>query len=92
MINQVIEGDCLTVLKTIPDKSIDLVLTSPPYEDFNGAGYGGNTKDILFLKLYSEFFDTWLKEVFRVLKDNGDRKSTRLNSSHVSESRMPSSA
>ena len=28
----------------------------------------------------------------RVLGDDRDRKSTRLNSSHVSESRMPSSA
>lgn len=24
-------GDCLEVLKTIPDNSIDLVLTDPPY-------------------------------------------------------------
>ena len=33
-------------------------------------------------------------EYFEVHKDSGfgDRKSTRLNSSHVSESRMPSSA
>jgi len=28
----------------------------------------------------------------RYLNEHGDRKSTRLNSSHVSESRMPSSA
>ena len=27
-----------------------------------------------------------------ILKKNGDRKSTRLNSSHSGESRMPSSA
>ena len=27
-----IQGDCLEVMKTIPDKSIDLVLTDPPYE------------------------------------------------------------
>ena len=29
---------------------------------------------------------------WRMIKGNKDRKSTRLNSSHVSESRMPSSA
>ena len=28
----------------------------------------------------------------KISTDQGDRKSTRLNSSHVSESRMPSSA
>ena len=30
--------------------------------------------------------------VIKELLENSDRKSTRLNSSHVSESRMPSSA
>jgi site-specific DNA-methyltransferase (adenine-specific) len=30
-INKVICGDCLEVMKDIPDKSIDLVLTDPPY-------------------------------------------------------------
>lgn len=29
--NQIIHWDCLEVMKTIPDKSIDLVLTDPPY-------------------------------------------------------------
>lgn len=29
--NKVICGDCLEVMKSIPDKSIDLVLTDPPY-------------------------------------------------------------
>lgn len=31
MINQVICGDCLPILKSLPDKCIDLVLTDPPY-------------------------------------------------------------
>src|SRR3990167_4483301 len=31
MINQVIQGDCLEVMKQLPDKCIDLVLTDPPY-------------------------------------------------------------
>jgi site-specific DNA-methyltransferase (adenine-specific) len=30
-INKIINGDCLEVMKGIPDKSIDLVLTDPPY-------------------------------------------------------------
>ena len=36
MINKVIQGDCLEVMKDIPDKSIDLILTDPPY----GIGIG----------------------------------------------------
>lgn len=31
MINQIIHGDCFDVLKDIPDSSIDLILTDPPY-------------------------------------------------------------
>ena len=34
----------------------------------------------------------WLKSLSRILLLDSDRKSTRLNSSHVSQSRMPSSA
>lgn len=30
-LNTIIQGDCLDVMKTLPDKSIDLVLTDPPY-------------------------------------------------------------
>lgn len=37
----IIHGDCRSVLPLIPDKSIDLVLTSPPYD--NLREYGGYT-------------------------------------------------
>lgn len=30
-INKVIQGDCLEIMKHIPDKSIDIAITSPPY-------------------------------------------------------------
>lgn len=29
--NEIIQGDCLQVMRTFPDKSFDLVLTDPPY-------------------------------------------------------------
>jgi len=29
--NKLIQGDCLEVMKDIPDKSVDLVLTDSPY-------------------------------------------------------------
>ena len=31
LINKVTCGDCLEVMKQIPDKSVDLVITDPPY-------------------------------------------------------------
>ena len=31
LVNQVIEGDCLDVMKYIPEKSIDMILCDLPY-------------------------------------------------------------
>ena len=34
------QGDCLELMKDIPDNSVDLTITSPPYDDlrsYNGA-------------------------------------------------------
>lgn len=42
MINKIILGDCMDYLKKIPDKSIDLVLTDPPYGINADKGIGGN--------------------------------------------------
>lgn len=58
-INKVIQGDCLEVMKGIPDKSIDMVLTSPPYD--NLRTYKG----------YTFNFEGIAKEIYRVLKDGG---------------------
>lgn len=30
--NKIINADCLNILRELPDKSIDLILTDPPYE------------------------------------------------------------
>ena len=38
-INKIICGDCLEVMKQIPDKLIDLVLTDPPYPDYYKEEY-----------------------------------------------------
>ena len=58
-INKIICGDCLEVMKGIPDKSVDLVLTSPPYDQLRD--YKG----------YSFDFEGIAKEIFRVVKDGG---------------------
>lgn len=58
-----IHGDCLEIMKTIPDKSIDLVLTSPPYD--NLRSYNGSL-------LWSfEIFKSAANEIKRILKDGG---------------------
>ena len=37
-LNRIYHGDCLEVMKDIPDKSVDLVLTDPPYIMDNHGG------------------------------------------------------
>lgn len=37
-INKVIQGDCLEVMKGMPDGSVDLVVTDPPYRQSNSGG------------------------------------------------------
>ncbi|HRN70789.1 MAG TPA: site-specific DNA-methyltransferase [Candidatus Woesebacteria bacterium] len=39
-INKIICGDCVEVMKKMPDKSIDLAVTSPPYNLKNSTGNG----------------------------------------------------
>jgi site-specific DNA-methyltransferase (adenine-specific) len=63
MENKVILGDCLEVMKHIPDKSIDLTVTSPPYD--NLRTYEGS------LNWSFEIFQDIAKELFRVTKDGG---------------------
>lgn len=38
-LNKIIQGDCLDVIKTFPDKAFDLLVTDPPYSiELNGGG------------------------------------------------------
>lgn len=39
-VNQIIQADCLEFMRTLPDKCIDLVMTSPPYESARTYGIG----------------------------------------------------
>jgi site-specific DNA-methyltransferase (adenine-specific)/site-specific DNA-methyltransferase (cytosine-N4-specific) len=62
----VILGDCLNVLKKLPDNSVDLIVTSPPYADQRKSTYGGINPD-----KYVEWFLPISKELLRVLKPKG---------------------
>lgn len=39
-LNKIINGDCLEILRKLPNESIDLVVTSPPYNLKNSTGNG----------------------------------------------------
>jgi modification methylase len=40
LLNQIVQGDTLDVMKSLPDESFDLVVTSPPYNLKNSTGNG----------------------------------------------------
>ena len=67
-VNKIINGDCSEVMKTMPEGSIDLIVTSPPYGV--GIDYDVHDDDMDF-ETYKEFSVKWLTEAFRVLKDDG---------------------
>ena len=43
-VNKILCGDCLEIMKGIPDKAVDLVLTDPPYGIGMDKGFGGSRK------------------------------------------------
>lgn len=59
-------GDSLEVMKSLPENSIDLVFTSPPYADQRKNTYGGIHPD-----KYVEWFKPFAFEILRVLKPEG---------------------
>lgn len=66
MWNQIYCGDCEDILKTFPDNSIDLIVTSPPYADQRAKTYGGVSPDD-----YVDWFLPKSAEFLRVLKPTG---------------------
>lgn len=64
--NKVYFGDCLDVMKALPDDSIDLVVTSPPYADARKHTYGGIPPEE-----YVQWFSDRGKHILRVLKPTG---------------------
>ncbi len=81
-LNKIICGDCLEVMKELPDKSVDLVLTDPPYKMNHSTGgctnIGFENKWQGMIKAGNTVmdFDTdinfseWVGEMYRVLKND----------------------
>ncbi|MGH7456254.1 MAG: DNA methyltransferase, partial [bacterium] len=65
-LGQAFVSDALELLAQIPDSSIDLVLTSPPFALRRQKTYGNVDESE-----YVEWLKPFGKEVFRILKDTG---------------------
>lgn len=66
-------GDCLDILPTLADKSVDLVLTDPPYGiDYLSPRTDNHTKIANDdLPTWGELLPLWLAEMKRTLTDSG---------------------
>ncbi len=66
--NYIIEGNSLEVLEKMEDESVDIVITSPPYNAaHNYDVYDDNIDDLLYLSTMEKIFT----QVYRVLKKDG---------------------
>lgn len=81
-LDQILLGDCIQVLKSIPEKSIDLIFADPPYNlqlsqvlyRPNMSRVDGVTDDwdhFESFEAYDRFTREWLSACRRVLKDTG---------------------
>ena len=72
--NQIINADCMDILKELPDKCIDLVLTDPPYGIGNKFKGGTNSKLNKFNNIVNKGWDNapseeYFNEILRVSKN-----------------------
>ena len=81
-INSIHQGDCVALLKQIPDNSVDLIFADPPYNlQLNGELIRPNQTKVDAvndewdkfenLSVYDTFTENWLRECKRVLKKTG---------------------
>lgn len=61
--NQLLQGDCQKLLPQLPDRCVDLIVTSPPYADQRKDTYGGVRPNE-----YVEWFLPIAAQLHRVLK------------------------
>ena len=80
--NKIVNGNSLEILKTIPNKTFDLVFADPPYnlqigkelkrpDDSKVNGVNDKWDQFKSFDDYDNFCKKWLTECKRVLKDNG---------------------
>lgn len=65
----IIFNDCISTLKSIKDKSVDLIFADPPYN--LGKDFGNESDSWESKNEYLNWCYSWIDECFRVLKDNG---------------------
>ncbi|MBE6449765.1 MAG: site-specific DNA-methyltransferase [Alphaproteobacteria bacterium] len=81
-LDTIYQGDCIEVMNSLPEKSVDVIFADPPYYMQLGgdlcrpdASHVDAVNDqwdkFESFKAYDEFTHNWMKAARRVLKDNG---------------------
>ncbi len=81
-LNKLHQGDCIELLKNIPDNSVDLIFADPPYNlQLNGELYRPNQTKVDAVnddwdkfeskEEYDKFTALWMQECHRILKNTG---------------------
>jgi len=65
---RIIQGDCIVEMAKLPESTIDLIVTSPPYNV--GIDYDSHD-DRMMMDEYWEFTEQWLTQAYRLIKDGG---------------------
>jgi site-specific DNA-methyltransferase (adenine-specific) len=65
---KIINGDCIEEMNKLPESSVDLIVTSPPYNV--GIDYDSHD-DRMSMEDYWRFTKEWLSAAFHTLKDDG---------------------
>ncbi len=63
--SRLIQGDCLEILKTLPEASIDFVFADPPYNIKKKYDRWDDSQQI---EDYFHWCDAWIQELYRILK------------------------
>jgi site-specific DNA-methyltransferase (adenine-specific) len=65
---RIIQGDCIVEMAKLPESTIDLIVTSPPYNV--GIDYDSHD-DRMMMDEYWDFTEQWLTQAYRLIKDDG---------------------
>lgn len=73
-VNRIYNMDCLEGMKLIPDKSIDLIVTDPPYLIKYKTNYRQNKEHDFCIEILNDdneqLIKDYIKDCYRILKDN----------------------
>ncbi len=81
-LNEILSGDCIDVMNSLPENSVDLVFADPPYNlQLKGAlhrpdnsmvdAVDNDWDQFSSFAVYDQFSRAWLKAARRILKPNG---------------------